>query len=134
MTSPAIPGLVVDDSADRPLYRPRVTFECSAVAVRAALATYDRDRLADFEAEFHIAMAEADDDFDLGRVDDVVQRWFAVALMAANPEYVAAIDDDQRRIDEGDTSLIVEHVERGPGSLALRPTITPRSPTAPLAR
>ncbi|WP_210407953.1 DUF6247 family protein [Allokutzneria sp. NRRL B-24872] len=109
-----IPGLVVDDSPDRPLCRPRVTFERSAVAVRAALAAYDRDRLVDFEAEFHIAMAEADDDFDLGRVDAVVQRWFAVALMAANPEYVAAIDEDQRRIEEGDPSVIVDHVERGP--------------------
>ena len=112
--SSAIPGLVVDDSPDRPPYRPRVTFERSAVAIRAALAVYDRDKLADFEAEFHIAMAEADDDFDLRRVDAVVERWFPTALMAANPEYVAAMDEDQRRVEEGDTSLIIDHVERGP--------------------
>ena len=68
ITKPAIPGLVIDDSPDRPIYRPRVTFECSARAVRAALTVANAAALAEFEHQFHVAMAEADDDFETDRV------------------------------------------------------------------
>ncbi|WP_425584400.1 DUF6247 family protein [Tsukamurella soli] len=41
--------------------------------------------LAEFEAEFRIALAETDDDFDLSRVDEVRDRWWGVAHLRLNP-------------------------------------------------
>lgn len=100
-----IPGLVVDDSPDRPPYRPRVTFERSAAAVREALRATDADDLAEFESEFHRTMAEAEDSFDLTAVHDVVGFWYGRALAHLNPEigeYTGPVIERQLAGDDSD--------------------------------
>lgn len=62
-----------------------VRVERSGPAIRAALAEASPDELADFEAEFRIALAEADDDFDLSRVTAVLDRWWGRAHLRLNP-------------------------------------------------
>ncbi|TEA06742.1 DUF6247 family protein [Mycobacteroides salmoniphilum] len=52
---------------------------------RAALAQTASDELSEFEAEFRIALAETDDDFDLERVDRVLNRWWGRAYLQLNP-------------------------------------------------
>uniref|UniRef100_UPI003F49A9B4 DUF6247 family protein n=1 Tax=Amycolatopsis sp. CA-096443 TaxID=3239919 RepID=UPI003F49A9B4 len=104
-TARDIPGLVVDDSPDRPLYRPRVTFERSGPAVREALRATDVDDLAEFEREFITAMAEAEDTFDLEPVHKVVGFWHGKALRHLNPEigeYTAGVIARLRAGDESD--------------------------------
>lgn len=54
-------------------------------SIRAALAAASPDELPDFEAEFHIALAEADDDFDTSRIEQVLTRWWGVAHLRLNP-------------------------------------------------
>ena len=110
ITKPAIPGLVIDDSPDRPIYRPRVTFECSARAVRAALTVANAAALAEFEHQFHVAMAEADDDFDLRRVSRLVRHWWLRAIHYLDADataYTAAVADELRH---GDESALVPRV------------------------
>lgn len=48
--------------------------------MRAALTATNPDACAEFERKFHTAMAEADDDFDLTRVDTVVRHWCLRAI------------------------------------------------------
>jgi hypothetical protein len=62
-----------------------VRVERNGPAIRAALAEAAPDELPEFEAEFRIALAEADDDFDLSRVDAVLDRWWARAHLRLNP-------------------------------------------------
>jgi hypothetical protein len=50
--------------------------------VRAALAGGDR---AEFERDYRAALARAGADFDLTPVHDVVERWWRVAALAADP-------------------------------------------------
>lgn len=54
-------------------------------SIRAALAEAAPDELPEFEAEFRIALAEADDDFDLTRVVRVIDRWWGRAHLRLNP-------------------------------------------------
>lgn len=54
-------------------------------AIRAALAEAAPDELPEFEAEFRIALAEADDDFDLTRVGRVLDRWWGLLHLRLNP-------------------------------------------------
>ncbi|MGW0455834.1 DUF6247 family protein [Gordonia sputi] len=83
-------------------------------SIRAALASASPDELPDFEAEFHIALAEADEDFDTNRIEQVLTRWWGVAHLRLNPptaEEMAAVariatgnfgpewDAEQARID-----------------------------------
>ncbi|RJQ87666.1 DUF6247 family protein [Amycolatopsis panacis] len=103
-TARDIPGLVVDDSANRPPYQPRVTFERSAAAVREALRALNADDLAEFERDFHRTMAEAEDSFDLTPVHEVVGFWHGRALRHLNPEigeYTAGVIE---RLGAGDES------------------------------
>ncbi|PBA69032.1 DUF6247 family protein [Mycobacterium avium] len=69
-------------------------------AVRAALAEVAPDELPEFEAEFRIALAEADDDFDLTRVGRVLDRWWGRLHLRLNPPTSAE-------------KAIVEQVARG---------------------
>ena len=39
----------------------------------------------EFEAEFRGALAEADDDFDLGRVQAVIDKWWPSAYSTLHP-------------------------------------------------
>ncbi|MDO2969892.1 DUF6247 family protein [Mycobacteroides abscessus] len=55
-------------------------------AIRAALAQTAPDELSEFEAEFRIALAETNDDFDLERVERVLnRRWGSCASAAESP-------------------------------------------------
>ena len=59
--------------------------ERSGPAIRAALAELSPAECEEFEAEFRRALAHADADFDLGPVDAVLDRWWGIAAMCANP-------------------------------------------------
>ena len=63
-----------------------VRVERSGPAIRAALAEASPDELPEFEAEFRIALAEADDDVDLSRVAAVLDRWWGRAHIRLNPQ------------------------------------------------
>lgn len=65
-------------------------------SIRAALAAASPDELPDFEAEFHIALAEADDDFDTSRIEQVLTRWWGVAHLRLNPP----TDDERSIVDQ----------------------------------
>lgn len=57
----------------------------SGPAIRAALTKAAPDELPEFEAEFRIALAEADNDFDLARVDRVLDRWLGRLHLRLKP-------------------------------------------------
>jgi len=59
--------------------------ERSGPAVRAALAEHAPQDCARFEAELREALTRAGDDLDVTRVDAVLARWHARAMVAANP-------------------------------------------------
>jgi len=59
--------------------------ERSGPAIRAALAQLSPAECEEFEAEFRQALAHADADFDLGPVDTVLDRWWGIVAMCANP-------------------------------------------------
>ncbi len=59
--------------------------ERSGLAIRAALAELAPAECEEFEAEFRQALAHVDADFDLGHVDAVLDRWWGIAAMCANP-------------------------------------------------
>ena len=64
-------------------------------AIRSALKAASPDELPDFEAEFHTALAEADDDFDTSRIENVLTRWWGIAHIRLNP-----IPTDEREAAE----------------------------------
>lgn len=78
----------------------------SGAAVRAVLADLAPAECAQFEAEFHTTMAEVDDDFDTSRMDTLVRRWWARAIVLLSPDPSA--DVAWERIKAGDTSDLVE--------------------------
>ena len=57
----------------------------SGPAIRAVLAKLAPAECVEFEAEFRIALAEADEDFDLDRVLAVITRWRARAYLRLYP-------------------------------------------------
>jgi hypothetical protein len=62
-----------------------VPVQRSGPAIRAALATAAPHELPEFEAELRIALAEADEDLDLARVDHILNRWWGLAHLRLNP-------------------------------------------------
>lgn len=64
----------------------RATVERSGPAIRAALAQCaapaEREQ---FEAEFRQALAEAAGEFDLAPVEAVLNRWWRITVLRANP-------------------------------------------------
>lgn len=64
-------------------------------AIRAALQETSPDEAVDFEAEFRTALAEADNDFDLSQVEQVINRWWRIAHLRLNP-----IPEEQRALAE----------------------------------
>ena len=100
-----IPGLVEDNSPERPAYKPRFMFERSAPAIRAALAASDEDALAEFERDFHAAMVETDHDFDLGRMEKLVHHWWLRAMVYLDVDRKKSIDEAIARFDAGDESV-----------------------------
>jgi hypothetical protein len=70
----------------RPLYVPHAVVDQTGPAVRAALTGDDQAR---FEAEFGHALDRAATTLDHRPVAEVVARWWAVAVVLANPEDLA---------------------------------------------
>lgn len=83
-----------------------VTIDRSGPAIRTVLADLAPQECAEFEAEFRRALAEADEDFDTSRVDALIGRWWARAIVLLNPDPEA--NAAWERIKAGDTSDLVE--------------------------
>jgi Family of unknown function (DUF6247) len=59
--------------------------ERSGPAVRAALARLSPTECAQFEAEFAEAIARAGAEYDLAPAEAVLDRWWGIAIIRANP-------------------------------------------------
>jgi Family of unknown function (DUF6247) len=59
--------------------------ERSGPAVRAALARLSPTECAQFEAEFAQAIARAGAEYDLAPAETVLDRWWGIAVIRANP-------------------------------------------------
>jgi hypothetical protein len=59
--------------------------ERSGPAVRAALARLSPTECAQFEAEFAEAVARAGAEYDLAPAEAVLDRWWGIAAIRANP-------------------------------------------------
>jgi len=59
--------------------------ERSGPAIRAALAECAPADCAQFEAEFQQALAQARDTFDIAPVESILDRWWGIAAIRANP-------------------------------------------------
>lgn len=59
--------------------------ERSGPAIRAVLAEVSPDECTRFEAEFAQALAWAGAEFDLARAEAVLDRWWGIAVIRANP-------------------------------------------------
>ena len=62
-----------------------VVVERTGPAIRAALAAHAPSEEGQFVAELRSALADAGRDLDLARLQTVLGRWHARAVMAANP-------------------------------------------------
>ncbi len=92
--------------------------ERSGPAIRAVLAKLAPDELAEFEAEFRIALADADDTFDLAPVNQVLDRWWARAHLRLHPPTAderAAVERARRH----DFSGLVHRTAEGGWTTAL---------------
>lgn len=85
-----------------PPYGVRNRLDRTGPAIRDAL---DPERREEFEAEFRAALGQADETFDLTAVQKVIDQWWPQALLCANPEIQAGIDEDRRRIAAGDPAV-----------------------------
>jgi Family of unknown function (DUF6247) len=59
--------------------------ERTGPAIHAVLTQHAPELFAEFSAEFRIALAAADDDFDLGPAQAVIDKWWPIAYMRAHP-------------------------------------------------
>lgn len=59
--------------------------ERSGPAVRAALAEFAPQECAVFEEQFRQALLDAEQRFDLGPAEAVLDRWWGIAALRANP-------------------------------------------------
>ena len=59
--------------------------ERSGPGVRAALAEFAPAECAAFEAQFRQALVDAAQAFELGPVEAVLDRWWGIAAIRANP-------------------------------------------------
>lgn len=62
-----------------------VKVERAGPAIRAALMEASPDEVPDFDAEFHTALAEVDNDFNVSRIDRLIGRWWRIAHLRLNP-------------------------------------------------
>ncbi|MCI2417104.1 DUF6247 family protein [Saccharopolyspora sp. K220] len=86
--------------------RMQVIVDRTGPAIHRTLSELDPENCVEFEREFHQAMAESDDDFDLDRVQKVINRYWAVACAAANP--APYVNEVLERIKNGDESVFGE--------------------------
>ncbi|MCK2242303.1 MULTISPECIES: DUF6247 family protein [unclassified Crossiella] len=63
----------------------------------------DRSR---FEQDFRAALSEVHDDFDVSRLQEVIDSWWAVAVNMANPDPDA--EAAREKYESGDSSGLVE--------------------------
>ena len=84
----------------------------SGPAIKTALAELSADECTQFEAEFQQALGHAAETFDLAPVDAVLDRWWGIAAIRANPlsEHEKAQVD---RADTGDFTGLLAHDEQG---------------------
>ncbi len=59
--------------------------ERTGPSIHAVLARTAPEQCAEFEAEFRIALAEADDNFDLSPVQAVIDKWWPIAYTRLHP-------------------------------------------------
>lgn len=93
--------------ADTALMTAATKIERSGPAIRAALAEAapaDCDR---FEREFRQALARAESDFDLASIERVLDRWWGIAAIRANPLSPAERDQVARARAGDETGWIV---------------------------
>lgn len=93
-------------------YSPRERVPKAGPAIRQALGPPLRER---FEVELRAALEAAEHDLDLDRAQQVIERWWPRALLAANPEIQAGIDADRRRLEAGDHSVLAGDIGRSAG-------------------
>ena len=77
--------------------------ERSGPAVRAALAEFAPQECAVFEEQFRQALLDAEQRFDLRPAEAVLDRWWGIAAIRANP-LSAAEQDQVARARAGDDS------------------------------
>ncbi len=86
--------------------------ERSGPAIRAALAELAPDECTQFEAEFQQATGQAAEMFDLAVVEAVLDRWWGIAAIRANP-----LSEQERdhlaRARAGDVTGLLARDERG---------------------
>lgn len=111
-TASEIPGYDIDSCSGRAPHTPRVTTDWTPAAVRAALMHARPDMVEDFEREFHTAMAEADDSFDLQGVEKMVRHWWMRAVHYLNPEAVEYTAGVVKRLATGDESHLAPKATR----------------------
>ncbi|MCZ7416354.1 MULTISPECIES: DUF6247 family protein [unclassified Streptomyces] len=76
--------------------------EKTPAAIRAALERRP-DWLRGFEQDFLSAAAE----FDQAALDTAVDRWFPAACACATPGYLDQVENDVRRVQQGDTEGMI---------------------------
>lgn len=81
--------------------------ERSGPAIRAALAELAPGECAEFEAEVRAALARADSDLDLAPIERVLNRWWGIATIRANPLSDAERDQVARARSGDETGWIV---------------------------
>ncbi|MFW0154072.1 DUF6247 family protein [Mycobacterium sp. smrl_JER01] len=89
-----------------------VGLERTGPAIRAVLAEHAPEDLVEFEAEFRIALAEADDDLDLRRVEAVITKWWGRAHLRLHPP-TDAERDAVARAAAGDTAGLLTRTDAG---------------------
>lgn len=86
--------------------------ERSGPAIRAALAEFAPDECALFETEFQRAMARASESFELAPLDAVLDQWWGIAAIRANP-----LSEEERaqveRAKTGDFTGLLARDEHG---------------------
>lgn len=69
--------------------------ERSGPAIRAALLQHAPADAAVFEADFRQAVRQASSTFDVAPIEDVLNRWWGIAAIRANP----LTDEEQAQLD-----------------------------------
>jgi hypothetical protein len=86
--------------------------ERSGPAIRATLAELAPDECSQFEVEFQRAVGHAAQTFDLAPLDAVLDRWWGIAAIRANP----LSEDEQAQVTRakaGDFTGLLAHDEQG---------------------
>lgn len=86
--------------------------ERSGPAIRAALGEVSPDECAQFEAELAAALAQASAELDLAPAQEVLDRWWGIAAIRANP-LTTAEREQVARARGGDFTGLWERDEAG---------------------